>query len=114
MKNILVFIFMLISISGFSQNRFSNLFTEADSIFNSLIEVKSDSLFVSESLKSIESMGDLRVTMRSADVILLYWKGYTDCAIKVNEAGSIDYRELEKQIRQQVLVIQKISRKANK
>lgn len=112
MKKALVIIFMLISISVFSQNRFENLFAEADSVFNILIEAKSDSLFVSESLKSIESLASLKVTMRAADVILLYWKGYTDCAIKVNEAGSIDYRELEKQIRQQVLVIQKLIRKS--
>lgn len=121
-----VILFMLISVSAFCQTRADEIVKstamKADSAFADQIEkIKletsnvqelfrapaSDSEILNKSIVTIETLNDSEVTMRAADVILLYWKGYTDCAIKVNETGKIDYKELEAQVRQLVLAIQK-------
>ena len=93
----LVIVFMLISISAFSQNRFEKEFQKADSAFTALMQNKSDSVLLEKSIKNIETLDRDSISMRASEIVLIYWKGYTDCIIRYNETKSFDFAELEKQ-----------------
>lgn len=95
MKNLLLIIAVLLSVSCIAQNRFEKVFAKADSAFTQMV----DSVKFNQVIKEIEA-DTAKITLTTEECLLLYFNGYIKGSLNFKLKGSFDFDGLLKEIKE--------------
>lgn len=93
MKNLLLILAVLFSVSCFGQNRFEKEFAKADSAFNKMV----DSVKFNQVIKEIE-VDTTKIALTTEECLLLYFNGYINGSLNFKQNGSFDFDGLLREI----------------
>jgi len=97
MKHLLLIIFILLSISCISQNRFTDEYFCDTCFLNTGIK-QSDSIKFNQVIKEIES-DTTNITLTTEDCLLIYFNGYINGSINYTKNSKFNYYDLLREIK---------------